>query len=266
MPDLLLSYFDTETPAIATGSVYALLFEPRTVKALDLVGGALENFDDAGDQEDFSILLEHHAVRSRYFSKTIDPEDIELPDTAPGDYYQVEYWQKAGASPNRSTDRLLCVEFITWLDGLRVDARLSQTQIEDDIFDHTIPAASATFGEILEKASRLPDEPAAARYESFCAMSYLPNVQRAGLCGWLEKDGQVQLGCTRAVFKLVDSSDVVKFEKVVEGEGIPSDDGQFNGQYLPIILNPNDTYFLKCTITDADDVEHVSAASPVTWN
>lgn len=69
MPDLLLSYQDLEQPALASGTVYALLFKPRDGEALNLSSGNLEAFD--GDHLAFGITLYEDAVRTRYHVRSI---------------------------------------------------------------------------------------------------------------------------------------------------------------------------------------------------
>jgi len=261
MPDLIIAHHDLEIPALASGTIYAVLHDPRDSEALNLSSGNLEAFD--GDHELFGIVLYEDPIRTRYHVRRIDPADITLPDTAPGDEYELEFWEQVGALPDRTADRLIATDEFIWQSDLRTDARLSETQIYNDILTYAVPGASGTVLDMLAKAANIPDEPASVRWEAFCALSFKPDITRIGLCAWLEKDGELVIDAKRVTWTLYDSSGATCFTK---SNLVATTIGFFFEQYLTFTPSPNDTYFLTATIRDINDVDHTSAASPVTWN
>lgn len=131
---------------------------------------------------------------------------------------------------------------------------------------YTIPELSANFqtvlGELRTAAALIPEDP--SQYVAFCGTSYDSTTKEVGFCAWLEKNGQVQTDAQTASIVLVDSTgNELASGLLLSG---PDVNGLFFGNLIPVDINPDRAYGLVCTIMDADNVNRVSASSPVSWD
>jgi hypothetical protein len=250
MGALLISCFDLEAPAVASGTMYAVLFRDSDNKALDFAAGTpdLQTFD--GNHTRFGKVLAQHSTRTRLHYALLADGSFTLPNSAADECYQVEYWHREGGARSRPNDRLVMIEFFNWLDGKKIESRLGSAQ--------------------EARIALIPNEPAGARYEALASLSYDQENNRIGIMAWLEKDGQLQhfpatpaLNPITATVRMVDSTETEIFSKTITPIGA---DGQFADEYIGDPLSPDETYFLIVYITDADSVIHKSASSPVTWD
>ena len=243
MGALLISCFDLETPAVASGTMYAVLFRDSDNKALDFAAGTpdLQTFD--GDHTRFGKVLAQHSTRTRLHYALLADGSFTLPNSAADECYQVEYWHREGGARSRPSDRLVMIEFFNWLDGKKIESRLGSAQ--------------------EARIALIPNEPATARYEALGSLSYDQETNRIGIMAWLEKDGELQTTALSATVRMVDSTEAEIFSKTITPIGA---DGQFADEYVGDPLSPDETYFLTVTITDAASAVHKSASSPVTWD
>lgn len=247
-----------------TGGVYAMVFSPEGELAIDFDTPPyfLDDFD--GDQGEFSIPLVHNSPRTRHYSLTISGSDIDIPDNEDGEQYTIEYWGKAitVAAPSRTNDKLLKVEKFSWHDSMRSVNRISLAQ-EEDIAERV---GTTEWGEdVTENLASLPSEPASANYVCHAAFSYDSVANRIGILIWLERDGAVQLDALECSYELVDSTEVV----VASGTGnVINARGEFQLQATPNPENivPDEAYYAKITVLDADSVLHSSGAGVITWD
>jgi hypothetical protein len=129
------------------------------------------------------------------------------------------------------------------------------------------PALTATFQDMLldiwENVARLPTNPAEARFEAFCSTVYDTELARISFMCWLEKDGALQLTTTRAEVKMRDVAGnvIAHLSSIAMGA-----DGQFTFHADGIPLSPDEVYFVRATLKDADGIEHNSGSSPVSWD
>lgn len=129
------------------------------------------------------------------------------------------------------------------------------------------PALTATFQDILldiwEDVARLPDNPAQARFESFCSTVYDTELARISFMCWLEKDGALQLNATKAEVKMrsVNGDVLAHLSSTTIGA-----DGQFTFHADGIPLSPDEVYFARAILRDADGIDHSSGSSPVSWD
>ena len=243
MGALLISCFDLEAPAVASGSMYAVLFRDTDNKALDFAAGTpdLQTFD--GDHVRFGKVLAQHSTRTRLHYSLLADGSFTLPESAADEAYQIEYWHREGGARSRASDRLVMIEFFNWLGGKKIESRLGAAQ--------------------EARIALIPDEPAGARYEALGSLSYDQETNRIGIMAWLEKDGELQTTALSATVRMVDSTETEIFSKTITPIGA---DGQFADEYVGDPLSPDETYFLTVSITDAASAIHISASSPVTWD
>lgn len=252
------------TSLAVSGGVYAMVFHPHDGTAIDFDTPPyfLDDFD--GDQEEFSIPLVHNSPRTRHYSLTISGLDIDIPDNEDGEQYTIEYWGKAitAAAPSRTNDKLLKVEKFSWHDSVRAVNRISLAQ-EEDIAERV---GTTTWGEdVTENLALLPPNPASANFTAHASFSYDTASNRIGVLIWLERDGAVQLDALECSYELVDSDENV----VASGTGNTINArGEFQLQATPNPENivPDETYYAKITVMDADSVLHSSGAGVITWD
>lgn len=265
MSDLYISYPNLEAPPVS--GIYALLFDPRAATALDFSATGLitlQPFD--GDQNRFALDLVLDPVRPRYYRETVVDGTFTLPTIPEGEVYEVEFWEQLGGLPDRSNDRFLNVREVMWVDGKIYEDRIDSVQIDeirDAVLTYVMQQASGSIQTLLGALNRLPTEPAGARYEAFCTLSYDTDNERFGIEIWLERDGALVEDAQQAYCELRDSTDVLVFTKTLT---VRATNGNFAGQVLGIVPNPDESYFLKARVLDARGVQHSTGHGPVTWD
>ncbi len=287
MPNLLFEYHEkiadiVDSALLANRSaagtrVYINLHNPYNSQAINFTASEIYYFQeyDQALHSDFCGILDESADRSKYHFLAIPVASIILPDTEYGQHYTVEYWIEAASGiQDRDIDDILLTERLYWRDNRRAGAFLDLSQEESiglqvwkQIETDLLALAADTAGRILlsirDQTDLLPAQPASARFESFCSLSYDTAIQRIGFAAWLEKDGVLQVNAKSANVIIYDSSGTA----IASASSATIDaSGHFPMEALSIALSPDEAYFLDVTIVDISDVSHKTGGSAVGWD
>jgi hypothetical protein len=221
--------------------LYALIVNPNTGDAVDFSTGTPYSFDSFdGDNDRFGVTLEEDVIRTRVYNVSLSAGvEIEMPSTEQGEQYEIEFWcQSASGFNDRASDIFLGVERFPWDNDSGTRESQNIIQIRTNTENHT----------------------------AFCAFSYDTLIERIGICCWLERNGEVVDDSVSCTVSITDSTGITIAEDLAIPIPSPRLSGEFFGEILTQPLNPDETYFAICKITDSSGNIHTSACSPVTWD
>lgn len=228
----------TYAPGCCTNQLYAILLDDSNQALKDNGFGVLtlQSFA-AANQNLHAIAMAEAVERTKYFFAKIDTANLSLPALAKGKYYFLEIWRHEGALPRiRSTDELIEARRIQWDGGKLVDAVLSDS-----------------------------GEGAVAGYVAHFASVYNSATLEMHFGAWLEKGGKFISDPIRVnlLWKNATGATLANVTTTSQLAGLA---GAFSFSISNVTLQPDAVTFAKVTITDADNVQHESLTSIVSWD
>lgn len=237
--NLLLDLYLNLAPSCCVDKVYALVFNQQHQALRDDGSGVLtfQNFTSAA-QAEFSIVMNEHAERLKYYFNNLASGQFDIPPTPDGEQYMMEFWRREVGGPfNRTEDILEDTRRFTW----------SGDQIE-------------SAGSLSEQSqNKLAD------WQAHVSLTYDSENLAVRLMAHLERNGKLIEDSTQMEALWLDQTGAT-ISHIIKSDHMTNAPGVYQWDTPNLDLAPDRTSLMLCSITDADGNVHKTAQYVNCWD
>lgn len=236
--NLWLDLYLNLPPSCCVNKVYALVFN-QSHQALKDNGSGIRTFQNylQATHNDFAIILNEHAERTKYYFVNLGLGQFQIPATPEGQEYMLEFWRRElTGNFNRTEDILEQTRRFYW---------------------------SGDQSETIQLARQTQDK--LAEFEAHVSLAYDSENLAVRLMAHLERNGKLVENSTQMEALWLDQTGRT-IAHTVKTDYLTNANGVFQWDTPNLDLEPDRTTLMLCSIIDADGAVHKTAQYVNCWD